>query len=116
MTGGSVPHYLFAPDRSMSLLAIARALLKVRTLDGMTLAKVGEALGCSGDTVADASNELTLLSFDKVARLVFLFPDQCGPIFDLWNREPSAKSAEEHRAAIEHHTAALARMATEVRS
>lgn len=114
MTGGSVPHFLFAPDRETSLRAISRALLKVRALDGMTLPKVGEALGCSGDTVADASNELTLLSFDKVARPVFLFPDQCGPIFDLWNREPSALTVEEHQAAIEHHTAELVRLTREV--
>jgi plasmid maintenance system antidote protein VapI len=110
MTGGSVPHYLFAPDRDISLRAVSRALLKVRALSGMTIPKVAEALGCSADTVKDASNEFTLLTFDKIARLVYLFPEQCEPIFELWNREPTALTAEEHRAAIEHHTAELVRL------
>ena len=114
MTGGGVLGFLFAPDRSISLRAISLALLRVRSLDGMTCAKVGQALDCSADTIRAASNEETLLSFDAVARLVFLFPDQCGPIHDLWNREPSALTAEEHKAAIEHHSAELLRMTREV--
>ena len=113
MTGGSVPHYLFAPDRESSLRAVSRALLKVRALDGMTIPKVAEALGCSVDTVKDASNEQTLLTFDKVARLVFLFPEQAAPIVALMNNAPLALTAEEHQAAIEHHTAELLRMARE---
>lgn len=116
MTGGNVLGFLFAPDREISLRAVSLALLKVRALDGMTCAKLGQALDCSVDTIRAASNEETLLSFDAIARLVFLFPEQCASIHDLWNREPPALSVEEHRAAIEHHTAALARMASEVRA
>lgn len=116
MTGGSVPHYLFAPDRESSLRAVSRALLKVRALDGMTIPKVAEALGCSVDTVKDASNEQTLLTFDKVARLVFLFPEQSAPIVALMNHAPMALTVEEHRAAIEHHTNELVRLTREVRS
>jgi hypothetical protein len=114
MTGGSVLGFLFAPDRGSSLRAVSLALLKVRAIDGMTCAKVGQALECSADTIRAASNEETLLSFDAIARLVFLFPDQAQPIHELWNREPSALTAEEHKAAIEHHTAELLRMTREV--
>lgn len=114
MTGGSVLGFLFAPDRETSLRAISLALLKVRAIDGMTCAKNAQALECSVDTVHAASNEKTMLSFETVARLVFLFPDQCAPINDLWNREPSALTADDHKAAIEHHTAELLRMAREV--
>ena len=113
MTGGNVLGFLFAPDREISLRAVSLALLKVRALDGMTCATVGQALGCSADTIRAASNEETLLSFDAIARLVFLFPDQAAPIHDLWNREPSGLTADDHRAAIEHHTAELLRMARE---
>jgi hypothetical protein len=113
MTGGSVPHYLFAPDRESSLRAVARALLKVRALDSMTIPKVAEALGCSVDTIKDASNEQTLLTFDKVARLVFLFPVEAAPVVALMNHAPMALTAEEHSAAIERHTDALLRMARE---
>lgn len=116
MTGGSVPHYLFAPDRESSLRAVALALLRVRSLPGMTIPKVAEALCCSVDTVKDASIEQTLLTFDKVARLVFLFPVEAAPIVALMNNAPLALTAEEHQAAIEHHTAELLRMAREVRA
>ena len=113
MTGGSVLGFLFAPDRETSLRAISLALLKVRELESMTCAKIAQALECSVDTVHAASNEKTMLSFETVARLVFLFPDQCGPIHDIWNREPSALTADDHRAAIEHHTAELVRLTRE---
>jgi hypothetical protein len=116
MTGGNVLGFLFAPDREISLRAVSLALLKVRSLDGMTCAKVGQALGCSADTIRAASNEETLLSFDAIARLVFLFPDQAAPIHDLWNRERVALTADEHKAAIEHHTAELLRLTREVRA
>lgn len=116
MTGGNVLGFLFAPDRSICLRAVSLALLKVRAIDGMTCEKVGQALGCSADTIRAASNEESLLSFDAIARLVFLFPEQCAPINELWNREPSALTADDHRAAIEHHTAELVRLSREVRA
>lgn len=116
MTGGSVLGFLYAPDRDISLRAVSLALLKVRALEGMTCAKLGKALECSVDTIRAASNEETLLSFDAIARLVFLFPEQSASIHELWNRKPVILSVDDHRAAIEHHTAALARMAAEVRA
>lgn len=65
--------FLAAPDRQMSLRAVSLALLKVRAIDGMTCAKLGEALACSVDTIRAASNEETLLSFDGIARLLYTF-------------------------------------------
>jgi hypothetical protein len=95
---------------------VSRALLKVRALDGMTIPKAANALACSPDTIKDATNELTLLTFDKIARLIYLFPEQCEAIFELWNRGLDALTAEEHKAAIEHHTAALVRLTQGVKS
>ena len=115
MTDGNVLGFLSAPDRNMSLRAVALALLKVRALDGMTCAKIAHALECSVDTIQAASNEQTLLSFDTIARLAYFFPDQCSPIHELWNRARVALTADDHRAAIEQHTAALCRMVGEAR-
>ena len=116
MTGGNVPRFMFAPDRETSLRAVSLALLKVRSMDGMTCAKIAHAIGCCVDTVQAASNEETLLSFDKVAALLSAFPDQCATIHALWGRERDELTALDHRAAIERHLAALARMASEVRA
>lgn len=113
MSGANVLGFLFAPDREMSLRAVSLALLKVRALDGMTCAKLGEAIGCCADTIRAASNEETLLSFDCIARLAYLFPDQCASIHELWQRERAVLTAEEHLAAIEHHSAALLRLTRE---
>ena len=113
MTNGNVLGFLAAPDREVSLRAISLALLKVRALDGMTCEKIGNALACSGDTVRAASNEETLLSFDTAKRLEYFFPDQCGPIRELADHVAEELTIAEHRAAIERHAAALARMAGE---
>lgn len=114
MSGRNVLGFLFAPDRETSLRAVSLALLKVRSIDGMTCCKLGEAIGCCSDTILAASNEQTMLSFDTIARLMHFFPDQCAPIHALWGREQAELTAEDHRAAIEHHAAALARLAGEV--
>ncbi len=113
MTGPNVLGFLFAPDRTTSLRAVSLALLKVRALEGMTCDKLGAAIGCCGDTIRAASNEETMLSFDTIARLCYLFPDQCGPIHELMARKPECSTADDHQAAIEHHTAALVRLARE---
>lgn len=114
MTNGHVLGFMGAPDRQVSLRAISLALLKVRALDGMTCEKIGNALACSADTVRAASNEETLLSFDTAKRLQYFFPDQCGPIRELTDHVAEELSAADHRAAIEYHAAALAKMAEAV--
>ena len=110
MTNGHVLGFLAAPDRQTSLRAISLALLKVRSLDGMTCEKIAHALGCSVDTVRAASNEETLLSYDTAKRLEYFFPEQCGPIRELTEHLAAELTADDHRAAIEHHAAALAKM------
>lgn len=110
MTNGNVLGFLAAPDRQTSLRAISLALLKVRALDDMNCEKVANALACSIDTVRAASNEETLLSFDTAQRLLYFFPDQCGPMRELVDHMADDLTAEDHRAGIEYHTAALLRM------
>lgn len=110
MTNGHVLGFLSAPDRQTSLRAISLALLKVRSLDGMTCEKLGKVIECSADTVRAASNEETLLSFDTVKRLQYFFPDQCEPIRELTDHAVKEMTAADHEAAIAFHTAALVRM------
>jgi hypothetical protein len=113
MTGPNVLGFMFAPDRTTSLRAVSLALLKVRAIEGMTCDKLGHALGCCADTVHAASDEKTLMSFDTIARLMHFFPDQCAPIHALWGRDRAELTADDHKAAIEHHAAALARLVRE---
>lgn len=113
MTNGNVLGFMAAPDRETSLRAISLALLKVRALDGMTCEKLGKVLECSADTVRAASNEETLLSFDTASRLEYFFPEQCGSIRELRDHRTEQLTPADHRAAIEFHAAALARIVTE---
>lgn len=111
MTNGHVLGFLGAPDRQTSLRAISLALLKVRSLDGMTCEKLGKVLECSADTIRAASNEETLLSYDTAKRLEYFFPEQCGPIRELTEHLGGDLTADDHRAAIEHHARMLAKLA-----
>ena len=104
--------FLAAPDRQMSLRAVSLALLKVRAIDGMTCAKLGEALACSVDTIRDASNEETLLSFDGIARLLYFFPEQSSPIRELWERAIVAPTAAERLERIERDLDAIRKEVT----
>lgn len=110
MTNGNVLGFLAAPDRETSLRAVSMALLKVRSIDGMTCEKLGKLLECSADTVRNASNEETLLSFDHVARLCYLFPDESAPIRQLWEPVESPTPAE-RIDRIERELDALRRLA-----
>ncbi len=109
MTNGNVLGFLAVPDREDSLRAISLALLKVRALDGMTCPKLGKLLDCCPDTIAKASNEESLLSFDSVARLCYLFPDESKPVRDLWERAEDAPTVAERLARIERELDAIRR-------
>jgi hypothetical protein len=107
MTNGNVLGFLAAPDRDISLRAISLALLKVRSIPEMTCEKLGEALGCSADTIRNASNEESMLSFDGVARLIYFFPDEAAPVRQLWERGAEAPTANERIERIERDLEAI---------
>ena len=111
MTNGNVLGFLAVPDREDSLRAISLALLKVRAIDTMTCPKLGKLLGCCADTIAKASNEESLLSFDNVARLCFLFPEESRPIRELWERAEDAPSIPDRLERIERELDAIRREA-----
>lgn len=111
MTNGNFLGFLAAPDREITLRAISLALLKIRALDGMTCEKLGNAVGCSADTVRTASNEESLLSFDCIARLLYLFPDESGPIRELWGRAEDAPTVSDRLERIERELDAIRREA-----
>ena len=115
MNGRNVSRIMFAPDREDCLRAVSKAMLAVRNLEGATLPKIGDTIGCDADNVATASNGENLISFDTIAALLCHFPDQCAPIFALWGRERDELTADDHEAAIAHHSAALRRMVGEAR-
>jgi len=74
--------FLAAPSRDASLHAIAKAILAVRSL-GVTYKEIAKAIDVSPDTIEAAAAEKSLLSFDAVARLVYLFPAEARAICEL---------------------------------
>ena len=111
MTSGNVLGFLAAPDRETSLHAISLVLLKIRATPGMTCEKLGKTLDCSADTVRAASNEETLLSFDTVGRLLYFFPEHCGPIHELWSGAVETPTIADRLERIERELDALRREA-----
>lgn len=99
--------FLMAADRNVCLSAISMTLLKVRAIDGVTCEKLGEALKCSADTIRNATNEETLLSFDAIVRLCQLFPDQAKPIHELFGLTINEPTAQDRIDRIERELAAL---------
>lgn len=94
MNNANVLGFLSAPDREMSLKAISLALLKVRAIDNMTCEKLAKAIGCCVDTVRNATNEGTLLSFDSVAALLYHFPEHTQTIRQLYDNAPVLTPAD----------------------
>ena len=72
------------PDRDACLHAISRALLRIRSERGLHCAEIAKLADCSADTIENATNEKSLLSFDAVARLGFYFPEEFGVVEALW--------------------------------
>lgn len=107
MTNRNVFGFLSAPERASSVRAISLALLKVRALPDMTCEKLGKALECSADTIRNASNEETMLSFDSVARLCYFWPDESAPIRALLIPPSEAPTVADRLERIERELEAI---------
>jgi len=103
--------FLAAPAKGDCQRAISLALLKVRSHKDMTCDKLAKLLECSAETIRNASNEETLLSFDAVARLCYLFPLETTPIHELWDGPAEQPSPAERIERIERELGALREMA-----
>ena len=87
--------------------AISLALLAIRA-QGWGLVDLGKELGCSDETISNASNEKTTLSFESIALLAHKFPDQFAKIESLWNLGAAAPvTALDRLDRIERDTTAL---------
>lgn len=112
MSSGNVLGFLLAADRNLCLRAISLTLLKVRAIDGITCEKLGKSIECSADTIRNATNEETLLSFDVIVRLCQLFPDEAKPILELFAMTaPEAPTVADRLERIERELDALRREA-----
>jgi hypothetical protein len=90
------------PDRKSSLIAIANAVRLTKYRERLTSAELAERLRCDPETIENAEYERNLIGFDKVARLLALFPDHCQDIRNLWEMQPvEAKSDDDELADIE---------------
>lgn len=108
MTIGNVLGFLAAPDRETSLRAVSLSVLKIRTT-GLTYKEIAKAIEVSADTVAGAANEESLLSFDAVARLCYFWPEETGPIQELFGPGPEQPTFDDRLAQIERAVAAIRR-------
>ena len=78
-----IPASLLAPDKEDCLLAISKAVLKLRSERNFSREKLAKALACGVDAINTASNEKNLLSFDSIALLCHHFPDEAAPIIAI---------------------------------
>lgn len=86
-SSGKILSLFKEPDRTSSLRAVSLFLLRVRA-HGHTCADLAKIAECSADTIANATNEQTLLSFDALARLGFRFHEEFKLVETLWNCGP----------------------------
>lgn len=99
--------FLAAPSEADCHHAVSLALLKVRSIKGMTCDNLAKLLDCSAETIRNASNEKTLLSFDSIARLCYLFPLESTPIHELWDGPAEQPTPAERFERIERELVAL---------
>lgn len=100
--------FLAAPSREASLHAIAKVILAVRSA-GITYKEIARAIDVSPDTIEGAAVEKSLLSFDAVARLVYLFPNETRAICELMRPPVEQPTSAERIERIERELEALRR-------
>jgi len=106
---GNAPNvfaFLAAPSRDASLFAVAKVVLAVRGL-GLTYKEIAKAIDVSPDTIEGAAAEKSLLSFDAVARLCYLFPGEAAPLFDLMRPTREQPTTAERIERIERELSAI---------
>lgn len=109
MNNGNVLGLFREPEREESLRAVSLALLRIRA-NGMTCEALGKVLGCSKDTIENASNEKSMLGFDCIARMLFHFREESSPIEALWLcRAPAQLTTAERLERIKHDADAIAK-------
>ena len=107
--GTQIPGSFLPPCRDDTLHAIAKALLRIRS-HGVNQSELAKLLDCSTDALSDATNEKTLLGFDKLARLAHYFPDEWRLVECLWTAGASRKpTAADRFERIERELDALRR-------
>ncbi|CAB5162517.1 hypothetical protein UFOVP152_33 [uncultured Caudovirales phage] len=98
--------FLSAPTREASLHTIAKAILSVRSM-GVTYKEIAKAIDVSADTIEGAASEKSLLSFDAVARLVYLFPDVTGIVCELMQPPCERPTVSDRLERIEREISAI---------
>jgi hypothetical protein len=82
-------------------------LLRIRS-HGWSRDALGGLIGCSADTIDNASNEKTMLSFDCIAALGFNFPEEFALVESLWNcRASTPPTTAERLERIEREASAI---------
>ena len=97
------------PDRNDCLRAVSMAILRIRS-QGWSRDALATKIGCSADTIDNASNEKTMLQFDSIVLLARNFPDEFKLVSGLWDDEANKPLTRAERAdRIAKDTAILLR-------
>ncbi len=84
----SIPTF-FPPSEEDCLKSISLAIIRLRS-NGWSRGDLARELGCSKDTIDNATNEKTMLSFNSIALLAFKFPDEFRLVETLWSARACA--------------------------
>jgi len=86
--------------RKSCQIALSRAVQSVQLEKNLNDDAMGEALGCERGTIRNVREQNTLLEFDKIVRLLALYPDHCEEVRQLWlniAREPETTAEKRKR-------------------
>ena len=107
MTEPLVPGLFPPPCREMTLNAISRALLRIRS-NGVSTKKLMEAIDASADAIASSIAEESLLNFNSIARIGFHFPEEYKMIEALWTcSTPAPVTTADRLDRIDHELTAV---------
>jgi hypothetical protein len=88
--------------RKSCQIALSRAVKSVQQVEDFGDDEMAEALGCERGTIRNVREQNTLLEFDKIVRLLGLYPDHCEEVRQLWLNLPGEPetTAEKRRRLI----------------
>jgi hypothetical protein len=83
-----VPGLFPAPCRDITLNAISRAILRIRS-NGVKAKDLAKKLDVSTDILTSAAAEESMLNFTAIARMAFFYPDEWASLVEpLWTCIP----------------------------
>lgn len=94
--------------RKSCQIALSRTIQSVQMAEGFSDDEMAEAMGCERGTVRNVREQNTLLEFDKIVRLLGMWPDHCEEVRQLWLNLPhDPETTSDKRRRLIRELAAL---------